>query len=70
MRYIHSAKRRREAQVGPAELVRKIGTMVVYEDPDPDAVLGRLRAMTYGSTSSFEVKRRAIRNATAFTASD
>ena len=64
MRYIPSTKRRRATEVGPVELVRKIGTMEVYEDSDPDVVLGRLRAMTYGSTSSIEVKRRAMRNAT------
>ena len=57
MRYIRSSRKKNE-EVAPLDRVRKIGSLDVYEGANPDDVIRRIRSMTYGSTSSAEVKLR------------
>jgi hypothetical protein len=62
MRYLGRSRRKNE-EVAPVDRVREIGTMDAYRHADPDDVIRRLRSMTYGSTSSEQVKIRLARNA-------
>ena len=57
MRYIRRS-RRKQAEVAPLDRVRQIAAMDVYKGADPDDVIRRIRSMTYGSTSTTQVKLR------------
>lgn len=61
MRFIPAIRKKNE-EVAPVDRVRKIGSLDVYAGVDPDDVIRRLRSMTYGSTSAYEVKRRLANN--------
>ena len=57
MRYMKKSRRKQE-EVAPLDRVRRIATLDVYEGANPDDVIRRIRSMTYGSTSSEQVKLR------------
>ncbi len=57
MRYIRRSRRKQE-EVAPLDRVRRIATLDVYAEANPDDVIRRIRSMTYGSTSTEQVKLR------------
>ena len=57
MRYIRRSRRKQE-EVAPLDRVRQIAALDVYAGANPDDVIRRIRSMTYGSTSSEQVKLR------------
>jgi hypothetical protein len=57
MRYMRRSRRKQE-EVAPLDRVRQIATLDAYEGANPDDVIRRIRSMTYGSTSSEQVKLR------------
>ncbi len=64
MLFAGSRRRHRDKnEVASPELVRSIGTMNVYENADPDEVVGRLRNMSYGATHSRVTKLRSEQEA-------
>lgn len=63
MRYIRRSRRKQE-EVAPVDRVRQIASLDVYEGADPDDVIRRIRSMTYGSTSTEQVKLRLAANGT------
>ena len=68
MRYLRRSRRKQE-EVAPLDRVRQIAALNVYEGANPDEVIRRIRSMTYGSTSSEQVKLRlATSSAEVFTA--
>ena len=57
MRYIRTRKQKSE-EVAPIDRVRMVGSLDVYGGANADDVIRRIRSMTYGSTSSEQVKLR------------
>lgn len=58
MLFTISTKRRKNKEVAPPELVRRIGSLETYRGADEREVEQRLRSMTYGSTNSRITKLR------------
>lgn len=57
MRYIRRSRRKQE-EVAPLDRVRQIASLDVYDGANPDDVVRRIRSMSYGSTSTEQVKLR------------
>lgn len=57
MRYRRRSHRKQE-EVAPLDRVRQIAALDVYAGANPDDVIRRIRSMTYGSTSTEQVKLR------------
>ncbi len=64
VRFIRFRRSREREEVAPLDRVRRIGLLNVYEGADPDEVIRRIRSMSYGSTSSEQVKLRIASQAT------
>ncbi len=64
MRFIRFKRRRAREEVAPLDRVRRIGLLNVYEGADPEEVIRRIRSMSYGSTSSEQVKLRIAHQVT------
>jgi len=57
VRYIRRSRRKQE-EVAPLDRVRQIASLDVYDGANPDDVVRRIRSMSYGSTSTDQVKLR------------
>ena len=57
MRYIRRSRRKQE-EVAPLDRVRQIASLDVYDGANPDDVVRRIRSLSYGSTSTDQVKLR------------
>jgi len=57
VRYIRRSRRKQE-EVAPLDRVRQIASLDVYDGANPDDVVRRIRSMSYGSTSTEQVKLR------------